>query len=116
MPLVRHYALGLALLLAGCDGGTGTLALSWRFADQRGCAESGVTTVVVRGARAPAGGFACEAGLEPAAVELDGVARDGATLELEARSPQGSALYRGELALGALPAAATAILYAAAAR
>src|SRR5947207_10838706 len=118
MPRVRVLCV-LGLLAGGCGDGTGWLALSWRFADGRGCADSGASVVVVRGAPAPPGpegGFACAAGLEPASVALDGVARSGADLTVEADSPQGAPLYRGGLSLDVLPPAATVTLYAAAAR
>jgi hypothetical protein len=104
----------------GCGGsaGTGTLQLSWRFVDGRRCPDTGAVTVEVRidDAKKPSATFACADGAEPQAVPLPDVPRDGATLHLDARSPQGAALYHGDLHLETLPASATVELYAQAAR
>jgi hypothetical protein len=117
---MRRSRPSLALMvaaLAGCGGGSGSLQLSWTFADGRRCPDTGAATVEVRiDDAAKASSFACSAGLAPASVPLAGVPTGGATLHLDALSPQGSALYHGDLPLDALPVAATAELYAKAAR
>jgi hypothetical protein len=110
-------ALLLLLAAAGCgDSGRGTLALSWRLADERSCIDAGLGAVVVRGVPAPADGFACSDGLVPAAVTLEGVPLRDAAIAVEARSLAGTPLYAGTLMLDVLPAAATVTLYATAAR
>jgi hypothetical protein len=100
------------LALVGCSSGTGTLALSWQFIDGRSCADSGASTMSVRVDDGQATSFACAAGASPASVMLAAVPRDGATLSVEANSPQGTPLYSGTLGLDALPSAATVELYA----
>ena len=103
----------LTLLCCGCgSGGTASLALSWQFADGRSCADSGAAAVAVQVGSAMPMQLDCNAGLLPAATTLDAVPRNGATLELQALSPEGAALYSGRLDLDALPSATTVILYA----
>jgi hypothetical protein len=112
-------ALGLTLLGA-CDAptGTGTISLSWAFADGRGCAEAGASTVAIRlgDAQTPLQSFPCAFGAAPAEVTFGGVPVEGAVLSVEARSPQAALLYLGRAEFDALPASATVTLYAAAAR
>src|SRR5439155_17390664 len=113
MAPVRISVAALALL-AACgpsDADRAPLALSWRFADGRRCADTGVLQVQVAATRGsiectPATCvFACADG-EAATVPLRVPARD-ASLALAALSPQGNALYRGTLDLpGDAPASA----------
>ena len=115
-------ALVLAVVaLAGCGAQTdarSTLLVDWRFADGRRCVESGASVVVVSSDAAGAEvcapvscQFACLDGEGAPGVTLT-VSAGGATLRFAAQSPQGAALYRGDLALeGAIPAAATALLF-----
>jgi hypothetical protein len=119
MRALRDIALGL-LLLGGCDAPTrtGTISLSWVFADGRGCAEAGASTVAIRlyDAERPLQSFPCAFGVAPAEVTFGGVPVEGATLAVEARSPQAALLYAGRADFDALPPAATVTLYADAAR
>lgn len=103
--------LALALLLGACGGpsGAGPLALSWRFADGRRCADAGVARVVLDLAGEP--GFACAAGLEPLAITLEAAPRGG-VITARALSPQDVELYRGEVALDPTLEPTTVTLYA----
>lgn len=109
----RRYPLLLAAL-AGCGpSGSGDLLLGWRFADGRRCAEAGASLVVasVDGAKVgAAAGWQCPDGDAGAAVLVPDVPREGGRLTLEARSPSGTALYRGDEALPGTPATPPATL------
>lgn len=103
--------IALGLVTAGCaDPGTGTLALSWRFADGRRCVDTGAATVTV-GAPASLGSHACTEGQAPASASIDGVPRGG-HLVVRALSPQQDELYRGELDLDVALQPTTLTLYA----
>jgi hypothetical protein len=89
-------SLTLIALFASCGGGgTGTLALSWRFADGRRCTDSGVSTVEVLSGTSSLLKPSCSDGFEPAAVMVNEAPRGG-TLTLRALSPQSGELYRAE--------------------
>ena len=115
--------LAVALLVsAGCSSsGTGTLQLSWKFADGRSCNDAGAFTVLVDGIGQP---FTCAAGQAPASVTAT-VARSG-SVRVHALSGQSVELYRGTVSLDGLPipvegtdagaASATVTLYATGAR
>lgn len=108
-------ALAIGCALSGCGPiPTGTLALSWQFADGRFCTDAGASTIEARLGETTLGSFACEAGLAPAQVMLGKVPEDDATIDLFALSPRGVALYRGQLRLSGDPnlAPATVTLYA----
>jgi hypothetical protein len=95
MRRVRAFAL-TALLVAGCqDAGSGTLALSWQFADGRSCTDAGALGVRVV-ASSQLGDFRCTDGAAPSMVSVDNVPRDG-HLSIRAESPQSVELYRAEL-------------------
>jgi hypothetical protein len=125
-PLLVAVAVAVAVALpAGCSSGGagGTLTLAWQFADGRDCLNAGADHVELRLAPpatndTPLSSFPCALGLAPATVTTRMLPGAG-TLYLDARSTPGSDLYRGTLALDSAPfsggAAATVILYAAAA-
>ncbi len=90
----------LALLLAGCGAPPARdLAVGWRFADARTCADAGAATVfaLVDGAAvAPRLGFPCSDGEAGKTVTLPSLPADSGTLTLEARTAYGAPLYRGD--------------------
>ena len=98
--LAAGLAVGLGFGIIGCSpAGSGNLDLGWRFADGRGCAEAGASQIVatVDGAMVgPALGWQCPNGEGTSTVQLSGAAFGGAHLVVEARSPSGTALYRGD--------------------
>ena len=105
---MRRLALALAVPLALAAPGCGPssapfrLALSWRFADGRRCAEAGVMAVAVTLAGQPVGpegGHLCERGEPPSSQMVEGEGPTDKPLVLVGRSAQGAALYRGELSL-----------------
>jgi hypothetical protein len=103
----------LVVLLCGCgSAGTGSIALSWQFADQRRCPDTGAATVEVKVSGAPPLEFDCADGVAPAAVTLDQVSLDGANITVRALSVEEAPLYTGGLELDALPSSATVTLYA----
>ena len=114
--LALALAVPLALAAAGCGpaGAPFRLALSWRFADGRRCAEAGVMAVAITldaVAVGPEGGHLCERGEPPSSQLLEGEGPTDKPLVLVGRSPQGAALYRGELSLSRpWPSQATATL------
>jgi hypothetical protein len=102
----RLIAVAVALVALSACGASGStdLALGWRFADGRGCAEAGVTEVLVSldGARVgPAVGWPCPDGAGGGAVTVPSVPAAGALLTAEARSAGGAPLYRGDEQLAA---------------
>jgi len=119
MTLTRPLLLGTALLVAGCgDPGSGTLQLSWLFADGRSCTDSGALTVVVEpvvGQTAPKASYLCTAGIPPSSATVDGAPRD-TLVTLRALSPVGDELYRGTLTTDPALQPATVTLYATFAR
>jgi hypothetical protein len=84
------------------------LSLSWRFADNRRCADAGVASITVSDGETVLGGFACADGAAPATVMIENVPRS-ATLTARAMSAQSGELYRGQLILdpALLPATVT---------
>jgi hypothetical protein len=103
----------LALCLGACtSGGSGTLQLSWQFADGRRCPDTGAAAISVRVGETASKDFACDQGVPPQAVAIEQVPAGGVTLGVQALSTDGAALYAGTLELDALPSAATVTLYA----
>jgi hypothetical protein len=97
----------LLVLIAGCSSApSGTLVLSWRFADGRDCFTAGATAVEARTRASldatPLSSFRCFDGLAPATVSAADVPGTG-TLTVDARTPLGADLYRGQLSLDASP-------------
>ena len=94
-------ALLVALALDGC-GDKGRLAVGWRFAGGRGCADAGVASMALGGPVACACGdagnacdcrFTCQDGEGGRTVEVT-VTREG-TVTATGLSPEGNVLYRG---------------------
>ncbi len=112
MRLIFAVAFGLALTACGGGGGTGTLMLSWSFADLRDCPDEGVSVVAVAFGATSMTSALCQNGLAPAAISVDNVPDGASDFTLVANSSQGTELDRGTLHLDALVPAATVTLYA----
>jgi hypothetical protein len=94
------------------NGATGTLMLSWQFADGRLCSDTGAATISVKVGEAASQSFDCDQGVPPQAVALMQVPADGVNVGVQALSTDAAPLYAGTLDLDALPSSATVILYA----
>jgi hypothetical protein len=109
-------ALLFAFALGGCGASdTGTLALSWRFADGRSCLDAGAATVEVQTGGGAIGAFACSAGELPQTAMVMNVP-EATTLVVTALSPARVELYRGRLESGDVLAPQTVTLFATGAR
>jgi hypothetical protein len=101
------------VVLCGCSSGaTGTLMLSWQFADGRLCPDTGAASILVKVGDAASKSFDCDEGVPPQAVALLQVPGDGVTVGVQALSTDLAPLYAGTLDLDALPSEATVTLYA----
>ena len=107
----------LLLAASGCGPSAAPfqLALSWRFADGRSCADAGAQVVVPSAGQTvlgPSGGLECADGELGQQVTVDDVPGDAAALTLRALSAAGATLYQGDLAISQPPpASATVTLY-----
>ena len=103
----------VAVGLLGCSSGaTGTLQLSWQFADGRLCPDTGAASMTVRVGDGGTRSFACDQGVPPQAVAVEKVPADGTAITVQALSTQLAPLYSGTLELDVLPSSATVTLYA----
>jgi len=104
--------LAVSAALLGCGPeGTGALALSWRFADGRGCLDAGAGAMLLNVDGSDLGRRRCDDALAPITITLDPVDRGG-RLTLVANTLQGNEGYRGEVVLDALLSPTTVVLFA----
>jgi hypothetical protein len=108
--VVRPLALVFAFAAACSGNATGSLTLSWRFADGRRCTEAGVSTVSAFSGEERLMSGPCADGDAPRAIQIENAPRGG-TLLLRGFSPQNAELYRAEQQLDPTLLLTTLTLY-----
>ncbi len=115
LRFVAALALLAALGASGCaDPGETSLVLSWKFADERSCLDSGAGEFTIESVvdQRQWGYFYCEDAIFPTSIELGGLRLRGEKLQIDVSSWAGALLYRGRVDDSPLPSSAVVTLYA----